>query len=86
MRTLLMRAMDAFFQDWDVLVSSAFGDLLTITNMTGHPQIAVPCGFVNREPEAIHFTGRLFEEGPMARVAKAYQDATEWTKRKPDGF
>lgn len=86
MRTQLMRAMDAFFKDWDVLVSTAFGDLLTITNMTGHPQIGVPCGFVAREPEALHFTGRLFEEGAMARVAKAYQDATEWTKKKPDGF
>ncbi|MBM3766860.1 MAG: amidase [Acidobacteria bacterium] len=85
-RTQLMRAMDEFFAAWDVIVSPAFSDLLTITNMTGHPQIGVPCGFVKKEPEAVHFTGRIFEEGPMSRVAKAYQDATDWTNRRPDGF
>lgn len=45
-RTLLIREMDRFLADWDVLVSPPFSAALTITNLTGHPQVVVPCGFL----------------------------------------
>ncbi|MBI4902961.1 MAG: amidase [Acidobacteria bacterium] len=83
-RTLLQRQMDAFFSKWDVLVSPhGGGSLLTITNLTGHPQVVVPCGFVEGVPRGIIFTGRLAEEGTPLRVALAYQQATEWHLRRP---
>jgi Asp-tRNA(Asn)/Glu-tRNA(Gln) amidotransferase A subunit family amidase len=85
-RTLLMREMQALMANWDVLVTPSSSQLLTITNLTGHPQMTVPAGLLNGEPEAIHFTGRLFEEGKMARVAKAYQDGTRWHQQAPGGF
>lgn len=85
-RALLMREMDKLMANWDVLVSPASSSLLTITNFTGHPQMTVPAGLLDGEPEAIHFTGRLFEEGKMARVAKALQETTGWHRQQPPGF
>ncbi|MFN0102829.1 MAG: amidase [Bryobacteraceae bacterium] len=85
-RTQLMRHMQVLMADWDVLVTPSSSTLLTITNFTGHPQITVPTGLLNGEPEAIHFTGGLFEEGKMARAAKAFQDSTKWHRRTPPAF
>jgi Asp-tRNA(Asn)/Glu-tRNA(Gln) amidotransferase A subunit family amidase len=85
-RTLLMRRMAELFRRWDVLVSPSSSSLLTITNFTGHPQISVPAGLIDGEPEAIHFTGRLFEEGKMALVAHLFQTATAWHLQEPPAF
>lgn len=83
-RTLLMREMEKFFADWDVLVSHPYGgQLLTLTNLTGHPQIVVPCGFVEGMPRGVVFTGRLCEEGVPMRAAMAYQKATKWHTMHP---
>lgn len=75
--------MDEFMQKWDVLVTPTGGPLLTITNLTGHPQIAVPCGFINKAPQSILFTGRLYEEGMPMRVAHAFEQATDWHTMHP---
>ena len=78
-RTLLMREMDTLMSQWDVFVSPAPGSAsLLITNLTGHPAVCVPCGFVKGLPQAIMFTGRLYEEGTPLRVAMAYERATNW--------
>ena len=82
-RTLLMREMDALMKTWDVLVTPSFSPALTITNLTGHPQVVVPCGFVKTLPMSIVFTGRLYEEGTPLRAAHAFQQATEWHKKHP---
>ena len=82
-RTLLMRDMEKFMADWDVLVSPPFGSLLLITNLTGHPQIVVPCGFVNNMPAGLVFTGKLYEEGAPMRAALAYEHATDWHTMHP---
>jgi Asp-tRNA(Asn)/Glu-tRNA(Gln) amidotransferase A subunit family amidase len=84
-RTLLMRAMEEFMTKWDVLVSPP-GASLTVTNLTGHPQIVVPCGFIDKLPRGLVFTGRLCEEGLPMRVALAYQQSTEWHTKRPEGF
>ncbi len=86
-RTLLMREFDKLMSQFDVLVSPNFSASLTMTNLTGHPQLCVPCGFVGgNDPVSLMFTGRLFEEGSPARVAKAFQDATDWHRRQPPLF
>ncbi len=83
-RTLLQQQMDEFMQKWDVLVVPQGTATLTITNLTGHPQVAVPCGFINgNSPQSIIFTGRLYEEGAPLRVAHAFEQATEWHKMHP---
>jgi len=82
-RTLLQQQMDEFMQKWDVLVTPFGGPLLTATNLTGHPQVVVPCGFLNNAPQSILFTGRLYEEGAPLRVAHAFEQATEWHTMHP---
>jgi len=43
-RGILMRQMHELMSKYDVIVSTS-GQILTITNLTGHPQVVVPCGF-----------------------------------------
>ena len=82
-RTLLVERMEKLFADWDVIVTPPF-HLLTTTNLTGHPQVVVPCGFVDGMPRGLSFLGKLYDEGSPLRVALAYEQATAWhTKRPP---
>lgn len=84
-RTLLSQAMDKFMSQWDCFVSPAPGsNSLLITNLTGHPAVVVPSGFVNGLPQAIMFTGGLYDEAAPLRVAVAYQQATDWHLKHPD--
>src|SRR5262249_47826645 len=50
-RTLLMREMDKLMSKWDVFVSptSRTASLL-VTNLTGQPQVCVPCGYIDGLP------------------------------------
>lgn len=83
-RTLLQQNFHAFMEKWDVLIVPTGTQTLQITNLTGHPQVAVPCGFLNgNNPQSIIFTGRLYEEGTALRVAHAFEQATEWHKMHP---
>jgi Asp-tRNA(Asn)/Glu-tRNA(Gln) amidotransferase A subunit family amidase len=82
-RTLLQREMEKFMADWDVVVSPPFGGSLLITNLTGHPQVVVPCGFVNNLPAGLVFTGKVYDEGTPMRAAFAYELATDWHTMHP---
>jgi Asp-tRNA(Asn)/Glu-tRNA(Gln) amidotransferase A subunit family amidase len=83
-RRLLMQEMDALMSNWDVFVSPAPGSLsLLVTNLTGHPAVAVPCGFPKGLPQSIMFTGGLYDEAAPLRVALAYERATQWHTMHP---
>jgi Asp-tRNA(Asn)/Glu-tRNA(Gln) amidotransferase A subunit family amidase len=83
-RTLLMREMDQLMSNWDVFVSPAPGSSsLLVTNLTGHPAVCVPCGFLNKLPQSIMFTGRLYDEASPLRVALAFERATKWHTMHP---
>ena len=82
-RTLLMREMERFMANWDVIVSPPFSSGLLITNLTGHPQLVVPCGFVKGAPSGLVFTGKLYDEGSPLRLALAYERATSWHSLHP---
>ncbi|HSG01782.1 MAG TPA: hypothetical protein VLA20_11645, partial [Vicinamibacterales bacterium] len=81
-RTLLMKEWDGFMRNYDAFISSN-GAGLAATNLTGHPAIAVKCGFVNGLPRALMVTGRLYDEATICRIALAYEQATEWKDRHP---
>ena len=67
------------------LAPSLEGDNLLLTNLTGNPCVVVPTGFVDKSTlSSISFTGRLFDEGKLIAVAKAYQDATDFHKKHPN--
>jgi len=83
-RTLLMREMDKFMEQWDAFVSPAPGSAsLLVTNLTGHPAVVTPCGFINALPQAIMFTGKLYDEAAPLRVALAFEQATKWHTMHP---
>jgi aspartyl-tRNA(Asn)/glutamyl-tRNA(Gln) amidotransferase subunit A len=53
-------------------------------NLSGLPGATVPCGFApDGLPVGIQIVGKPFEEGMVLRVADAYQQATDWHKRRP---
>jgi aspartyl-tRNA(Asn)/glutamyl-tRNA(Gln) amidotransferase subunit A len=60
-------------------------DIFTISiNLAGVPGISIPCGFTsNNLPIGLQIIGRHFDEENILKVAYAYEQATEWHKRKP---
>ena len=84
-RTLLMERMERVFDTVDAYVHPTYaGGTLLAANLTGHPSVIVPNGFrEDGTPSSITFTGNLFREGELCRVAKAYQDATGFHRRRP---
>jgi Asp-tRNA(Asn)/Glu-tRNA(Gln) amidotransferase A subunit family amidase len=82
-RTLLMREMDALMSQYDVFLSPTGGASLAITNLTGHPAVAVRAGFVANAPLMLMVTGRLYDEATTLRVALAHERATKWNEVNP---
>ncbi|MBP1659002.1 MAG: Amidase [Candidatus Aminicenantes bacterium] len=79
-RYRLMEAYRDFFKDMDVLIGSALGP----TNLTGHPEIAIPQGFDSKgQPSALRLTGRLFGEADLLLLAHAFQMKTDFHLRRP---
>ncbi len=81
-RTLLMREWDTFMDKYDAFISSNNAGLAA-TNLTGHPAIALKCGFVSNLPQPLMVTGRLYDEATICRIAHGYEQATEWKDRHP---
>ena len=53
-------------------------------NLTGLPAISVPCGFTDGNlPAGFQIVAPAFEEAACFRVAYAYEQATEWHKKRP---
>ena len=53
-------------------------------NLTGFPAISVPCGFSEAGlPIALQLAGRPYDELTVLRAAHAYEQATEWSGRRP---
>jgi Asp-tRNA(Asn)/Glu-tRNA(Gln) amidotransferase A subunit family amidase len=84
-RTLLMRDMAERLKAVDVFVTPSFGgDVLLLTNLTGHPAVVVPDGFDDKgSPTSISFVGNLYQEAKTLRLAKAFQEATDFHLQHP---
>ncbi len=52
-------------------------------NIAGVPAISIPAGFANGLPIGMQIIGKPFSEETLLKIAHAYQQATEWHKRKP---
>jgi aspartyl-tRNA(Asn)/glutamyl-tRNA(Gln) amidotransferase subunit A len=61
-------------------------DIFTISvNLAGVPGISIPCGFArNNLPIGLQLIGKHFDEESLLKVAYAYEQATEWHKRRPN--
>lgn len=54
-------------------------------NVSGQPAIAIPCGFSESGlPLSIQIAGRAFDEAVLYRIARAYEQATDWKDRHPN--
>lgn len=84
-RTLVMEEMAKLMTDVDVFVTPSYGgNVLLLTNLTGHPAVVVPDGFAEEgAPTSVSFIGNLYGESEALLVAKAYQDATDFHLRHP---
>ncbi len=62
-------------------------DLLGFTSpfsLSGSPTISVPCGFSTEGlPLSLQIIGRHGDEGSVMQAAYAYEQSTEWHKRRP---
>ena len=60
-------------------------DIFTISvNLAGVPAISVPCGFTSDNlPVGLQFIGKHFDEESILKVSYAYEQATDWHKRRP---
>lgn len=89
-RTTYMRLFSEAIRDVDVFVVPSFrGGMLAATNLTGHPCVVVPNGFVVDDddgvpmPSSISFIGGLYRDAGCLRLAHAYQSVTDWHLRRP---
>jgi Asp-tRNA(Asn)/Glu-tRNA(Gln) amidotransferase A subunit family amidase len=82
-RTLLIREMDAFMSQYDVFLSPTNSSSLGLTNLTGHPALALRAGFIEDMPVELMITGRLYDEATILRVGLAYERATQWHLKTP---
>lgn len=87
-RSILIEEIHSLFQEFDVIISPSFGgNQLLITNLTGHPALCLPNGFTeNGSPTSITFLANLFDEEKLIMLGRAYQDHTDWQKKRPPLF
>jgi Asp-tRNA(Asn)/Glu-tRNA(Gln) amidotransferase A subunit family amidase len=87
-RALLVRGMQTLFEHVDLYVApSIAGDDLLATNLTGHPAVVVPDGFIDADsPTSITFVGRYQDEATLLAVARRYEQATAHHDRHPPAF
>jgi len=53
-------------------------------NIAGLPAISIPAGFADGLPIGMQIIGKPFSEETLLKIAYAYEQATDWHKRKPN--
>ncbi len=75
-------------KDYDVIISPTFGGRqMQITNLTGHPALAMPNGFdEDGNPTSITLVGNYFEEEKLIYLAEQFQKATDFDEQRPMAY
>lgn len=62
------------------------GDIYTVSvNLAGLPSLVVPCGFDKENlPIGVQLTGKPFSEEQLLNIGYAFQQATDFHKKKPE--
>lgn len=92
-RTVLMQQLADVMQEVDVFIAPSFqGETLRITNLTGHPCVCLPNAFRTledqpasnrRQPGSFTVVGGLHRDAEMLALGHAYQQATDFHRRRP---
>ncbi len=82
-RTLLIQETEKLMSEYDVFLTPTGSASLGLTNLTGHPAVAVKAGFIKDAPIMLMATGRLYDEATLLRVALAFERATKWHEMHP---
>jgi aspartyl-tRNA(Asn)/glutamyl-tRNA(Gln) amidotransferase subunit A len=66
-------------------IANFLEDLYTGTvNLVGSPSLALPAGFTKTNlPVGMQIIGKKFHEGELLQMGNAYQQKTDWHKKKP---
>ncbi len=65
-------------------VQMYLSDVCTLPiNIAGLPGISIPAGFADGLPIGMQIIGKPFDEETVLHIAFAYEQATDWHKRKP---
>ena len=59
------------------------GNFRGLYSLVGAPALSIPCGFENGLPLGVQMAARPFDEVTLFRLAHAYEQATDWHKRRP---
>jgi len=66
-------------------VQMYLADVCTLPiNIAGLPGISIPAGFADNLPIGMQIISKPFAEETILKIAHAYQQATDWHKRKPE--
>ncbi len=60
-----------------------FSGLIPAGNLAGLPALSLPCGFAGELPVALQLVSRAFNENLILAIGKAFQDRTDWHKKRP---
>lgn len=87
-RKVLIEEMHEIMKEFDVIIAPTFGGRqLLITNLTGHPALALPNGFDKKgRPTSISLLGNLYDEATLLGLAKAFQEQTDFEEQHPPKF
>jgi Asp-tRNA(Asn)/Glu-tRNA(Gln) amidotransferase A subunit family amidase len=84
LRRRLVHDFTKTMRNWDVIVCPGIGESsLTISNLTGHPSLTLPAGFVDGMPRGMTLIGNYWDEARILAIGQAYQAVTDWHKRRP---
>ena len=87
-RTRLMAALRTLFEQVDAYIGPSLeGQNLLLTNLTGHPSLTLPTGLADDGlPTTITLTGRLYDEATLLALGRAFQQVTDFHRRRPPAF
>ncbi len=60
-----------------------FSGIIPAGNLAGLPALSLPCGFAGDLPIGLQLVTRGFNENLMLAIGKAFQERTDWHKRRP---
>ena len=68
-------------------VADYLADIFTLpASLAGLPGMSVPAGFDGGMPVGLQLIGNYFGEAKLLNAAHAFQQATDWHTRTPEGF